>query len=145
MRQKPIKKLEREKFNVREELFKATSSFMKDSPDLKQQLEQKNRQMDELTEAVVAAYVAIVKLMDTSKVGLSTYHMVMVVYGFWLFISGGALEFRPLKIGGAINWVLATFAFFVGFEQQLIVLAIAVLLGYIIPGHILNNKFKNVS
>ena len=72
MRQKPIKKLEREKFNVREELFKATSSFMKDSPDLKQQLEQKNRQMDELSEAVVAAYVAIVKLMDTSKVGLST-------------------------------------------------------------------------
>ena len=70
--------------------------------------------------------------------------MVMMVYGFWLFISGGALKFKPLIIGGVINWVLAAFSFFIGFEQQLITLALAVLLGYIIPGHMLKNKFSKI-
>lgn len=79
-----------------------------------------------------------------SKLQLNTYPMVMMVYGFWLFISGGALKFKPLIIGGVINWVLAAFSFFVGFEQQLIVLAAAVLLGYIIPGHMLKNKFSKI-
>ncbi|MBK8586552.1 MAG: hypothetical protein IPN88_14485 [Bacteroidetes bacterium] len=103
--------------------------------------------VDSLMKYVLVSFLVslFIVLFFMSKLGLSTYPMVMVVYGFWLFISGGALEFRPLKIGGAINWVLAAFAFFVGFEQQLIVLAIAVLLGYIIPGHMLKNKFKSVS
>ncbi len=80
-----------------------------------------------------------------SKLGLSTYPMVMLVYGFWLFISGGAIRFKPLVIGGIINWALAAFSFFLDFEQQLIVLSIAVLLGYIIPGHMLKNKFNNAN
>lgn len=74
--------------------------------------------------------------------GLSTYPMVMLVYGGWLFISGGALKFRPLIIGGIINWILGVAAFFFAFEGQLILLAMAVLLGYIIPGHLLKMKHR---
>ncbi len=103
--------------------------------------------VDSLMKYVLVSFLVslFIVLFFMSKLGLNTYPMVMIVYGFWLFISGGALDFRPLKIGGAINWLLATFAFFVGFEQQLIILAIAVLLGYIIPGHMLKNKFKSGS
>ena len=77
-----------------------------------------------------------------NKLGLATYPMVMLIYGIWLFISGGALKFRPLIIGGIINWILAIAALFVLFEQQLIILAAAVFLGYIIPGHMLRIKYK---
>ena len=77
-----------------------------------------------------------------NKLGLATYPMVMLTYGVWLFISGGALKFRPLIIGGIINWILAIAALFAVFEQQLIILAVAVLLGYIIPGYLLRMRFK---
>ena len=65
------------------------------------------------------------------------YPLIMMVYGAWLFISGGALQFRPLMIGGCINWGLSIASMFVEFQGQLVILAIAVLLGYIVPGHML--------
>lgn len=76
-----------------------------------------------------------------NKLGLETYPMVMVVYGIWLFISGGAMKFRPLIIGGIINWALACISMFVNFESQLILLSAAVLFGYIVPGYMLRSKF----
>lgn len=79
------------------------------------------------------------------KLQLNTYPMVLMIYGFWLFISGGALKFKPLIIGGVLNWILAIVSFFVQFKFQLILVAIAVLIGYIIPGHMLKNKFKHSS
>jgi hypothetical protein len=71
--------------------------------------------------------------------------MVMVTYATWLFISGGALKFKPLMAGGIVNWIFAAAGFFVSFQTQVIFLALAVLLGYIIPGHLLRNKYKNAA
>jgi hypothetical protein len=76
------------------------------------------------------------------QLGESCYPMVMLMYGIWLFVSGGALQFRPLVVGGLINWGLAIGAFFVHFQFQLLMLSAAVLLGYIIPGHLLRAQFK---
>ena len=83
-------------------------------------------------------------LVSMSKLGLATYPMVMLIYGMWLFVSGGALKFKPLIIGGIINWILAVAALFAMFQNQLIILAAAVLLGYIIPRHMLRLKFKKI-
>lgn len=92
---------------------------------------------------LIAFMVALlIVLFSMPKLGLATYPMIMMVYGIWLFVSGGALKFKPLIIGGIINWILAVTALFVVFQQQLIILAVAVLLGYIIPGHLLRNKYK---
>lgn len=81
-------------------------------------------------------------LLFMGELGLGTYPMVMLIYGIWLFISGGALKFRPLILGGLINWTLAIIAMFFDFEKQLFILALAVLLGYIIPGHMLRLKYR---
>ena len=78
-----------------------------------------------------------------NKLGLATYPLIMITYGVWLFISGGALKFKPIIYGGIINWLLAVVAIFVTFKMQLILLALAVLLGYIVPGHMLRNRYKN--
>jgi hypothetical protein len=104
----------------------------------------KKSYIDELMKYVLISFgvsLAIV-LGFGFKLGLGTYPMVMVVYGFWLFVSGGALKFRPLILGGIVNWILALVAFFNQFEMQLLILALAVLLGYIIPGHLLKIKFQ---
>lgn len=68
------------------------------------------------------------------------YPMVILLYGIGTFISGGIMKFRPLILGGIICWVLALIAFYVSFEHQLILIIIAILSAYIIPGHILKNK-----
>jgi len=81
-------------------------------------------------------------LVFQSKLGLNTYPMVMLVYGIWLFISGGAIRFKPLMAGGIINWMFAICALFVDFKMQLLFLATAVLLGYIIPGYLLKRKYR---
>ncbi len=101
--------------------------------------------LDEVMQYVIIAFLVslFTVLIFMLKLGLSTYPMVMMVYGIWLFVSGGILKFQPLIIGGIINWILAIASFFVAFEMQLLLLASAVFLGYIIPGHLLKNKFRN--
>ena len=79
-----------------------------------------------------------------NKLQLNTYPMVLMVYGLWLFISGGAIKFKPLIIGGIINWLIGIISFFVPFDLQLLLLAAAVLLGYIIPGYMLKAKFQKL-
>ena len=79
-------------------------------------------------------------LVSMNKLGLYTYPMVMLVYGMWLFVSGGTIRFRPLMVGGIVNWVLALVSLWVDFQTQLLLLALAVLLGYIIPGHWLKHE-----
>lgn len=71
-----------------------------------------------------------------------TYGFLMLVYGTWLFMSGGILEFRPLQVGGVVNWVLGAITFFVPEPHELPMIAFAVLAGYIIPGYMLKAKFK---
>jgi len=101
--------------------------------------------VNDLMKYVLIAFLVSlsVVLVFLGKLGLSTYPMVMLIYGIWLFISGGALKFRPLIAGGIINWILGITAFYFSFEIQLLILSLAVLLGYIIPGHMLKNKYQN--
>lgn len=68
------------------------------------------------------------------------YPMIILLYGIGTFISGGIMKFRPLVWGGVICWLISMIAFFVTFEHQLILLIIAILSAYIIPGHILKHK-----
>lgn len=74
------------------------------------------------------------------KMQLATYPMLMVLYGIGTFVTGGALNFKPLVWGGVACWVLAFAAFYVGFDVQVLLLALSILLSYIIPGHILQAK-----
>lgn len=69
------------------------------------------------------------------------YPVILIVYAIWLYIAGGALRFKPLIYGGYANWILAIGAFFCSYDHQLILLALAVLTGYIIPGHMLKSNY----
>ena len=80
----------------------------------------------------------------TQKFGWTvTYPFIMLLYGFWLFVSGGVLKFRPLIIGGVINFCCAIGSLWVNSYHIILLLAFAVLAGYIIPGHLLKQKYRN--
>ncbi len=65
----------------------------------------------------------------------------LMVYAFLMLVQGGALKFRPLFIGAVINWAGAI-AIFINqeFKYDMLITAIAVFIGYIIPGYILRRQ-----
>ena len=100
--------------------------------------------MDDFFKYVLIAFgvsLAIVLFLQ-SKLLLNTYPMALMVYGSFLFIAGGAINFRPLIIGGIVNWICGITAFFVSFDIQLLILAAGVILGYVIPGYRLKAHYK---
>ncbi|MEP7170403.1 MAG: hypothetical protein ABI855_13615 [Bacteroidota bacterium] len=102
--------------------------------------------IDEVMGYVLIAFLIslCIILFSMNRLQLNTYPMVLMIYGLWLFISGGAIKFKPLIIGGIINWLIGIISFFVTFDIQLLLLAAAVLLGYIIPGYMLKSKFQKL-
>jgi hypothetical protein len=69
---------------------------------------------------------------------------IMVLYGMGLFLSGGALRFKPLIFGGIFCWMCAIAGFEVQNIYQLLILALAVMGGYIIPGYLLKMNNRNI-
>ena len=69
------------------------------------------------------------------------YPFILILYGIGTFISGNILRFPLLIAGGIACWVLSLISFYVSFEYQLLLIALAVLLSYIIPGHVLKSLY----
>ncbi len=66
-----------------------------------------------------------------------------ILYAFWMFIYGSAIHFKPLIIGAFVNWAAAILIFIVDdFKYGMVISAIAVLVGYLIPGYMLRNQYK---
>ncbi len=66
----------------------------------------------------------------------------LAMYGVPTFLSGILLQFRPLIIGGIGCWVLSVIAHFIPYEYQLLLLSAAMIIAWIIPGYVLNRKYK---
>ena len=70
----------------------------------------------------------------------NAYPMFMILYGLGIFASGGILDLKPLMIGGIACFVCAIIASFVPFDQQLLVIATASLVGFFLPGLLIYKK-----
>ena len=69
--------------------------------------------------------------------------IIIVLYGLGTFVSGGILKFKPLIIGGLIAWGIAVVSFFIQSEIQLLLIAAAIVVAYLVPGYML--KYRNDS
>jgi predicted neutral ceramidase superfamily lipid hydrolase len=66
--------------------------------------------------------------------------MLMLLFaGTATFMTGMILKFKPLIIGGSSFWIFAVICFIVGPVYSLLVSAVAVVFGYLIPGYKLRN------
>ncbi len=81
-------------------------------------------------------------LMTKNDAFLKMYPMFLVLYGTPTFLSGVILRFTPLKLGGISCWALAIVAAFIPWKYQLLLLALAVVAAWIIPGYLLRAKYK---
>ena len=72
-----------------------------------------------------------------------TFGYYYVLYAFWMFIHGSALRFKPLIMGALVNWIAAIAIFKIEvFMYDMLVSAVAVLVGYLIPGYMLRAKYR---
>lgn len=69
--------------------------------------------------------------------------VILSLYGMPTFLSGVILRFTPLKIGAFCCWVLALVSMFIPMVFSFLLLAIAVILAWIVPGYLLRSRFKN--
>ena len=91
------------------------------------------------------AFVAIVFAIF-SPVKFEIIPTFILLYGIGIFCTGRIIRFMPMIIGGAMCFPLFIFCCYYSFENvlnQYLILAFALLVSYIIPGHLLKAKFKN--
>jgi uncharacterized membrane protein YfcA len=69
--------------------------------------------------------------------------VILSLYGMPTFLSGVILQFSPLKIGAFCCWGLAIAAMFIPMEFSFLLLAIAVITAWIVPGYLLRSRYKN--
>lgn len=72
-----------------------------------------------------------------------TYFFLMLIYGIATMVSGGLINFRPLIIGSLFSFVCAAASVFFSEADQLLIISVALLFSYIIPGHLLRAKFRS--
>ncbi len=71
------------------------------------------------------------------------FALMLSLYGFWILVYGTALNFKPSIIGAYFVWACALGAMFVtSFRYTMLIHAIAILGGYIIPGHLARIEFN---
>jgi len=68
---------------------------------------------------------------------------ILVLVGLATFVSGAINNFRPLIIGAVVFWLAAVLCPLLDGKMQLLVNALAIFIGYIIPGLLLRRKAKN--
>jgi hypothetical protein len=99
---------------------------------------------EKLNFGFIVSLLLIIVSMNTGGVSpIQGFGLLLGLYGFWILIYGAVLNFRPSIIGAIITWALAVVSLFSkNFEQTMILHAVAVLCGYIIPGHIAHKEFN---
>lgn len=85
--------------------------------------------------AVFIGVLIILIFMDS--VNYNTNAIILTFAGIGTFISGCALRFNPLIMGGVALWIASIVAFNLSPMDQNLVAAIGILAGYLIPGYLL--------
>jgi hypothetical protein len=69
-----------------------------------------------------------------------TFYILLMSLG--CFLTGKIVNFYPLMAGSIICCLLALLTTFIDFDDSILICGIAILVSYIIPGHLLRTKFK---
>ena len=70
---------------------------------------------------------------------------ILLLTGLATFISGGALKFKPLIIGGAVFWISSFISFNLPLQGQIAVQALSMIAGYLVPGYMLLKQYRTVN
>jgi hypothetical protein len=100
---------------------------------------------DDIIKAIWLVFVScgIILGLVVSKVGdwVTMYPLILMLYGIPTTLSGTVLRFRPLIAGGIICWILSIISVFIPLLYNLLMVSLAVIAAWIIPGYLMKQKF----
>ena len=79
----------------------------------------------------------------TVRAQVSPVPYILVLVGFATFVSGSLLRFTPLIFGAVAMWAGALACLLLNYQEQLLAQAVATVVGYLIPGYLLNAQARN--
>lgn len=68
--------------------------------------------------------------------------VILILYGMPTFLSGIILKFTPLIAGGIGCWLLSVVAIILPHELVILLISVAVITAWIVPGYLLRNRYK---
>lgn len=68
--------------------------------------------------------------------------ILLALYGVPTFLSGMILKVKPLMVGGICCWALSLISNWVSPDYHMLLLGLAVIIAWIIPGYALQKRFK---
>jgi hypothetical protein len=76
----------------------------------------------------------------------SGFGFFLMIFAFLMLVKGGAIKSRSLMVGAAVNWAGAITMFInKEFKYDMLIMAGAVLIGYIIPGLLLWSQHRKMN
>jgi beta-lactamase regulating signal transducer with metallopeptidase domain len=69
----------------------------------------------------------------------------ILLYGIGTSVSGSLIKFKPLIIGGIANIALSIITVYLRYDLQILMTALAILISYIIPGHLLHLHYRKTN
>ena len=89
----------------------------------------------------VACMMVLMFILQYSKAFHLIYPVILVIYAIPTFLSGVILKVKPLFMGGIFCWVLAISSMLIAQQFHLLLVSVAVLLAWIIPGWYMRKKY----
>jgi hypothetical protein len=73
------------------------------------------------------------------------YTVFMLMYSFGCYLTGKTLQFPPLVWGAIACWGLAIVSTFASYDVNIVILALAILVSYIIPGYLMRREYSKTN
>jgi hypothetical protein len=86
----------------------------------------------------------VVSIFVSLSSGTNPIPFILLLVGLVTFVSGAIYPFKPLIIGALVFWLAAAFSAQAGEQEQLLINALAIFIGYVIPGFLLYKRSKTV-
>jgi hypothetical protein len=92
--------------------------------------------------SMIIIYLGLAFIFGRYDLWTYSYPIYILVFAGSCFFMGSLMQFPLLKWAGVSCLGIVAASIYVGFEWQLLLMALAVLIGNIIPGHLLTTKEK---
>lgn len=103
----------------------------------------KTYNIDAISALWTAIGIAFICITALSYTKINILPFIILLYAIGTFVTGKIIDFKPLVIGALICFILSIGITFIKGENQLLVMAIAIIVSYIIPGILLKRAFKS--
>jgi len=87
----------------------------------------------------IAFGISLILIIFSGKFGPAIPSLTLILAGMATFVTGCITRYKPVIYGGSMFWIFAAIALAVSPANSLLVSAVAILVGYLIPGYMLKN------